>query len=157
MAKRDETRAEWLSPDGLLRVEGWAREGLTDEQIADNMGICRSTFYEWQKRNRAFVAAIKRGKAPVDVQVENALLKAALGYTQTVRKAVRSAEGYCYVDEEVYYPPQTAAQIFWLKNRRPDRWRDKPSPDTPREESVIDKLTKEFFELQNMKMDKSNT
>lgn len=158
MAKRDETREAWLAPDGLLRVEGWAREGLTDEQIADNMGICRSTFYEWQKRHRAFALAVKRGKAPVDVQVENALLKSALGYTQTVKKAVRSAEGYyCYVDEEVYFPPQTAAQIFWLKNRRPDRWRDKPAPETPREESIVDRLTRELIGIQSAKSDETNT
>lgn len=157
MAKRDETRSEWLSPDGLLRVEGWAREGLTDEQLAGNMGICRSTLYEWQKRNRAFAAAVKRGKVPVDIQVENALLKSALGYTQTVKKAVRNAEGYTYVDEEVYFPPQTAAQIFWLKNRRPDRWRDKPAPEAPREESIVDRLTRELIGIQSAKSDETNT
>lgn len=150
MAKRDELRARWMSPDGLIRIEGLAREGLTDEQLADKIGIARSTFYEWCKKHRKFADAIKCGKAPVDVQVENALLKSALGHKETVKKAVRSVDGIIYVDEEIYYPPQTAAQIFWLKNRRPDRWRDKPPvAETPHEESTVDKLIKMVFDLQN--------
>lgn len=131
---------EWLTPDGLLRVKGWARDGLTDEQIAvDKMGISKSTFYAWQNEFPEFSDAIKEGKAPVDNQVENALLKSALGHTVTVRKPIKvrtkrqlkdkgtiEEETIEYVDEEVYIPPQTVAQIFWLKNRRPNKWRDKP-------------------------------
>jgi transposase len=45
---------EWLTDEGLLLVEGWARDGLIDEQIAGNMGISTSTFYEWKKNTRSF-------------------------------------------------------------------------------------------------------
>ena len=121
---------EWLTEDGLTTVEGWARDGLTDEQIAHNIGIAERTFTDWKDRFPAISAALKKGKAPVDIQVENALLKRALGYDYeeitteifdmpdgTQRKHIRK------VTKMVV--PDTTAQIFWLKNRRPDKWRDK--------------------------------
>lgn len=129
---------EWLTPDGLLRIEGWARDGLSLAQIAHNVGVADSTFRRWKDENEALSAAIKRGNAPVDLEVENAMLKSALGHKETVRKAIKVktekqkvGEGKIveehieYVDEEVYIPPQVVAQIFWLKNRRPDKWKDK--------------------------------
>ena len=129
---------EWLTPDGLLRIEGWARDGLSLAQIAHNVGVADSTFRRWKEENEALSAAIKRGNAPVDLEVENAMLKSALGHKETVRKAIKVktekqkvGEGKIveehieYVDEEVYIPPQVIAQIFWLKNRRPDKWKDK--------------------------------
>lgn len=129
---------EWLTHDGLLRIEGWARDGLSLAQIAHNVGVADSTFRRWKEENEALSAAIKRGNAPVDLEVENAMLKSALGHKETVRKAIKVktekqkvGEGKIveehieYVDEEVYIPPQVVAQIFWLKNRRPDKWKDK--------------------------------
>lgn len=129
---------EWLTPDGLLRIEGWARDGLSLAQIAHNVGVADSTFRKWRDEHEAISAAIKRGNAPVDLEVENAMLKSALGHKETVRKAIKVktekqkvGEGKIveehieYVDEEVYIPPQVVAQIFWLKNRRPDKWKDK--------------------------------
>ena len=92
----------WLTPEGLLKLEGWARDGLTDEQIAKNIGITATTLYEWKNRFPEISDALKKGKEVVDYQVENALLNKALG-------------------------GDTTAQIFWLKNRRPDKWRDKPA------------------------------
>lgn len=74
---------EWLEPEGLLKIEGWARDGLTDEQIANNMGIRRETLIEWKKKYPNISNTIKRGKEVVDRQVENALLKRALGYSYT--------------------------------------------------------------------------
>ena len=129
---------EWLTHDGLLRIEGWARDGLSLAQIAHNVGVADSTFRRWKEENEALSAAIKRGNAPVDLEVENAMLKSALGHKETVRKAIKVktekqkvGEGKIveehieYVDEEVYIPPQVVAQIFWLKNRRPDKWKEK--------------------------------
>ena len=69
----------WLEPDGLLLLEGWARDGLTDEQIAHNMGINVKTLWTWKKNYDPSCSARKKGKAPVDIEVENALLKRALG------------------------------------------------------------------------------
>jgi len=83
-----------------LLAEGYARDGLTDLQIAEKLGISKNTFYIYVKKYSDFRDALKRGKAPVDQMVENALFKKALSGDIT-------------------------AMIFWLKNRRPDKWRDK--------------------------------
>ena len=71
---------EWIEPEGLLKLEGWARDGLTDEQISSNMGITTSTLYVWKNKYSEISEALKKGKEVVDRQVENALLKRALGY-----------------------------------------------------------------------------
>ena len=71
---------DWITEEGLLKIEGWARDGLTDEQIAHNMGISPSTLYEWKKKYPEISEALKKGKEVVDREVENALLKRALGY-----------------------------------------------------------------------------
>ena len=140
--------AEWLTEEGLLRIEGWARDGLIDEQIAHNMGIAYSTFRDWCGKFPALSAALKKGKAPVDIEVENALLKRALGQIVKVKKPIKlkhkgqipgkgliEEERIEYAEEEVYIPPDTTAQIFWLKNRKPGRWRDKveSAPDAGNE------------------------
>lgn len=119
----------WLSPDGLLKLEAWARDGLTDEQIAENIGINPATLYDWKKKYPEISEALKKGKEVVDIEVENALLKRALGYEYTETKTEEYiVEGVPVkrvtktVKEVV---PDTTAQIFWLKNRRPKQWRDK--------------------------------
>lgn len=116
----------WLTPEGLLKLEGWARDGLTDEQIAYNMGICRDTLIQWKKRYSDISDTLKKGKEVVDRQVENALLKRALGYKYTEVTKER-VEGGFIVTKEVTKEvvPDTTAQIFWLKNRKPNEWRDK--------------------------------
>lgn len=124
--------AEWLTPEGLIKLEGWARDGLTDEQIAQNIGINTSTLYDWKKKYPEISESLKRGKEVVDRQVENALLKRALGYTidevtQEWGEDPVTGEPHMIitkiVSKEVH--PDTTAQIFWLKNRKPDMWRDK--------------------------------
>ena len=84
----------------MLLLEAWARDGLTDEQIADKMGISVATLYNWKKEHLEILEALKKGKEVVDVEVENALLNLAKSGNVT-------------------------AIIFWLKNRRPNVWRDK--------------------------------
>lgn len=117
---------EWLEADGLTKLEAWARDGLTEQQIATNMGICWDTLHVWKQRFPEILRALKKGKEVVDIQVENALLKRAMGYTsvEIIRERVGSE---LVVVKEITkeVPPDTTAQIFWLKNRRPDAWRDK--------------------------------
>lgn len=118
---------EWLTPDGLLRLEGWARDGLTDEQIAHNAGISPSTLYDWKGKFPELSEALKHGKDVVDRQVENALLKRALGYSYTeVRVEESEKDGQKVTRTKKFIPPDTTAQIFWLKNRKPAQWRDRP-------------------------------
>ena len=123
---------EWLTEEGLLQLEAWARDGLTDEQISANMGVNVATLYRYKQSYCEICNALKRGKEVVDIQVENALLKRALGYTykEVTREKVFNPETGQYelmptkeVTKEVV--PDTTAQIFWLKNRRPEQWRDK--------------------------------
>jgi len=123
---------KWLEPDGLLLLEGWARSGLTDEQIAKNMGICVATLYNWKSRHLEILEALKKGKEVVDYQVENALLTRASGCTVTeeiqelVQDPKTGKQELVTVKKIIKeLPPDTTAAIFWLKNRQPDKWRDK--------------------------------
>ena len=123
---------EWLTDEGLLKLEAWARDGLTDEQIAHNMGIVPKTLYRWKAQNSQICHTLKKGKEVVDIQVENALLKRALGYkyketTREQRFNQQTEEFEFIVTKEVTkeVAPDTTAQIFWLKNRKPAEWRDR--------------------------------
>lgn len=91
----------WLTKEGLTLLTGWAMDGLTNEGIAEKMKVPITTFYRWQKDEPVIKTALRAGKDVVDYRVEGSLLKAALSGNVT-------------------------AQIFWLKNRRPDKWRDQP-------------------------------
>lgn len=119
---------EWLEQDSLLMVEGWARQGLTDEQIAKNIGISKSTFYDWLKKFPDISNALKKGKAPVDFEVENALLKRALGFeyeeTETIIEEVDGKQKKRIKKIKKVALPETSAAIFWLKNRKPEQWRN---------------------------------
>lgn len=123
---------DWLTEDGLLKVQGWARDGLSNEQIAHNMGVSAKTLCEWQNRFGEFRNAIKKGKEVVDREVENALLKRAMGY-ETVEEVEEPVEDKdtglteMRVTKRVkkQIAPDVTAQIFWLKNRKPDDFRDK--------------------------------
>ena len=113
---------EWLTEEGLIQIEGWARDGLIDEQIATNVGVSYSTFRDWKKRFPALSAVLKRGKEVVDRQVENALLKTAIGYVYEEETVTNAGD---VVVVKKYSKPNTTAQIFWLKNRKRNQWTDK--------------------------------
>ena len=97
----------WLTPEGLLKLEGWARDGLTDEQIAQNIGISRSTLNAWKERYSDISDTLKKGKEVVDRKVENALLKRALGYTY-------NAVSYTHLD---VYKRQGLCRLFPMCRR----------------------------------------
>lgn len=130
----------WITEDGLTKIQGWARDGLIDKQIAKNMGVAESTLRNWKNNFPEIAEALRKGKEVVDREVENALFKSAIGFMQKVKKPVRireveydpisgkkirESEKWVQVEEEIYVPPQVTAQIFWLKNRKPDQWREK--------------------------------
>lgn len=125
---------EWLENDKLILLEGWARDGLTDEQIAKNIGINRTTLYDWKKKEVNIADALKRGKEVIDFEVENALLKKALGYTITIKEEKLDKDGFVHtLEKDVHIPPDTTAQIFWLKNRKPNNWKDRVETDEDKE------------------------
>lgn len=123
----------WLTPEGLIKLEGWARDGLTDEQIAHNMGIRRETLIDWKKKHPNISNTLKRGKEVVDYEVENALLKKALGYKVKEQKALNDGR---IIEIEKEVPGDVTAQIFWLKNRKPKTWKDKREDEEKATEGV---------------------
>lgn len=123
---------DWITEDGLLKVQGWARDGLSNEQIAHNIGITFQTLYKWQDKYSELREALKKGKEVVDREVENALLKRAMGYetVEEVEEPVEdkeTGEVQMRVTKRVkkQVAPDVTAQIFWLKNRKPAEFRDK--------------------------------
>ena len=135
--------ADWLTPEGLLKIEGWARDGLTDEQIAKNIGISRSTLNVWKDRYSDISDALKKGKDIIDRQVENALLKRALGYEyEEVKEKFEDGVITERTVAKKEVVPDTTAQIFWLKNRKPDKWRDKPAYEDTSELDKLDAILK---------------
>lgn len=137
----------WLTSEGLLKIEGWARDGLTDEQIAENMSIGYSTLQTWKVKYQDIQDTLKKGKEVVDRQVENALLKRALGYEYEEVK--EKFEGGVLTERTVTKKeviPDTTAQIFWLKNRKRDVWTDRQNIELsqPIDDSI--KEMEEYFE-----------
>ena len=116
--------------DKLILIQGMARNGLTQQQIADNLGISIDTLIENKKKYPEFNDALKKGKEVIDFEVENALLKRALGYEyeeETYENGILTKK----VKKQV--PPDTTAQIFWLKNRKPNNWKDRVETDEDKE------------------------
>lgn len=137
---------EWLTDEGLLKLSAWARDGLTDDQIANNMGISRSTLYEWKRKYSDISDALKIGKEVADIAVENALYKRAVGYTaEDTRTKIVAGEEIERIITQREIPPDITAIIYWLKNRKPDQWRDKPIAGADKsEDDIVQKLTEVF-------------
>lgn len=123
---------KWLAADGISIISEWASTGLTDAQISHNMGISVSTLNEWKRRFPQIMDALKKGKIVADQEVENAMYKSAIGYyveEEVQELSFEAATGNSKLittkRSKKWCPPSVTAQIFWLKNRQPDRWRDK--------------------------------
>lgn len=107
---------DWLDDDKLILLAGWARDGLTNEQIANNIGINPKTLYEWKNKESKIRNILKANREVIDYQVENALLQNALDGNVT-------------------------AQIFWLKNRKKNEWREKIElPTNPEQLNKVQEL-----------------
>lgn len=166
---------QWLSHEGLVRIEGWARDGLTDEQIAHNMGISRSTLNDWKNKFSDISDTLKRGKEVIDREVENSLLNRASGMVVVDKqyKMVHIDDDILKVKRKMFenewkldhpeatlkeckeaaiqnvpeykrikifethheLPPDTTAAMFWLKNRKPNEYRDKSFQDLNKAQS----------------------
>lgn len=139
-------------------IEGWARQGLTDEQIAKNMGIKKSTFYDWLKKYPDISESLKKGKAPVDFEVENALYKRAVGFKyeeiETVEEEVDGVFKTRVKRTQKTALPDTSAIIFWLKNRKPEQWRKMNPVVENKLKAETEKLLKEAQSLETNEVGK---
>lgn len=129
---RSKRLEEWTKPDNLLLLEGWSRSGLTQDQIAKNMGVSLATLKNWKNSNLAILTALKNKKEVADFEVENSLFKSANGYfvdETTTEKMLDVDSGKLVVVREKtvrrFIPANPTSQIFWLKNRKPEEWKDK--------------------------------
>lgn len=110
------------------------RLGATDIEIADFFAVDVRTLYRWKSDYEEFCQALKEAKAEADTRVQESLYHRATGYSHDAVKIFNGQDGVVTVPFREHYPPDTTAAIFWLKNRQPDRWRDKgpgESADNP--------------------------
>lgn len=120
---------EWLTENGLLRIESWASDGLTNEDIAHNMGITRQTLNNWCKKYNSIFDALKKGREPVVRKLENSLIKKAQGFeyeeVTTEMWIDDNGEKRQKVSKHKKYSvPDTSAAIFLLKNYKPNKYRN---------------------------------
>jgi transposase-like protein len=118
----------WTEPEQIDLIKCWARDGLTESDIAGKIGINRKTLYLWKAQNPQFAEALRSGKDYIDYQVESALLKAALGTTVTETRIIGKMKGGEMVDvvkEKITreIPPNVLACQTWLFNRRREKWK----------------------------------
>lgn len=120
----------WLTDDGLELIKNWSRNTFTKSEIADRMGVNLNTLLKWQKQYVEINKAMNVTREIVDFQVENAVLKAALGYKTkeikvTVGKKVVNGEMVEMLKETTVkeVPPNIKAAMFWLNNRKFDDWK----------------------------------
>jgi hypothetical protein len=124
-------RPSKYKPEFVLQAAKLCRLGATDRELADFFEVTESTLNLWKSEHPEFSESLKRGKAESDERVEQSLYRRALGYSHDAVKILMTKDGDVYREEYVeHYPPDTTACIFWLKNRRPDLWRDKFDVDT---------------------------
>ena len=129
---------KWISESGVSCLSAWARRGLTKEEIAQNMGISRSTLHEWERKYPHISDALTCGRDEADCAVENALFKKTQGYNVMVQKTFKIKRVIFDTDtgrkleereelqtgyDEVHVPADEKAQEFWLYNRKPSEWK----------------------------------
>lgn len=118
----------WRTKAGLEQIESWASEGLTDKEMSKKMGIGRTTFYDYIKKYPNISDSLKKGKKLIDCKVEQKLFNKCMGTKTTkVIKELNKDTGELVITKEITeeVAPDTTAIIYWLKNRKPEMWKDK--------------------------------
>ncbi len=115
----------------VKEAEKLAKLGATDNDIANFFEVDPATIWRWKKEHDAFCNALKRGKQLADDTVQDRLFKRATGYSHAAVKVFMpaGAEKPVYAPYIEHFPPDPTSMIFWLKNRRPDEWREKVELD----------------------------
>ena len=122
---------KWLEPENLTLLQGWRRDGLEIQQIAEIIGVRRQTLYDWCMKYKEIGDALKKGDEICLYEVENKLYKRAVGYdvTEVDQTETTTPDGLVTITKHVrkrHIPPDLGSICFILKNRRPEKWRDRP-------------------------------
>jgi hypothetical protein len=123
-------RPSAFRPEHVEQARKLAKLGAVDKEIADFFGVSEQTLNNWKVAHPEFLESLKEGKAAADAEVASKLFHRATGYEHP-EVHVSNYQGAITLTPLVkHYPPDTTAAIFWLKNRRPDLWRDKVEQQT---------------------------
>lgn len=124
-------RPSKYKPEYAEKARKLCEQGCTNREVAEFFQVDESTIRNWSHEHVEFFQALKLGKAASDDRVEQSLFRRAVGYEHDATKILLTKEGDVITENYVeHYPPDTTACIFWLKNRRPDLWRDKFDVET---------------------------
>lgn len=128
-----------------------AAEGKTDVQVAEILNVSEPTIYNWQRKNEDLLLSYRAAKHKANEMVEASLFQRAMGYQHEAEKIFFDSKSLSTIREKYteHYPPDTAAMQFWLKNRDPDRWKDKTEVKTEGEIKTITETPAE--QLQRIK------
>ena len=118
-------RPSKFKPEFVAQAEKLCRLGATDIEVADFLEVDVRTLYRWKGEHEAFCQALKAGKEVSDERVERSLFARATGYEHDEVDIRVVDKAIVQTPIRKYYPPDTTAAIFWLKNRKPAEWRDK--------------------------------
>ena len=125
MAESKRGRPSKFDKLNLDQVRKVAQKGWTDEEMADFFEVARSTWYKWKVDFPEFSDALKEWKNCADEIIERSLFERATGYSHPEEKIFQCDGNVIRADTIKHYPPDPTSMIFWLKNRKPDDWRDK--------------------------------
>jgi len=142
-----------LSEADLARVLKYLQKGATIQEVAEFLEIHRDTVHDWMNNHKEFSDIIKNGRDMADDKVEQSFFKRATGFTKKVEEVHRGE----VVRVKKYFPPADVPGIFWLKNRRPGRWKDKQVIEHEGGVEIgdaRDRLLERIMELKKSKEDK---
>lgn len=121
---------EWLSEEKLNQIKSWKGEGISHEQLAERIGINRTTLYSWISKYPEIAQVVKEGQERTVQYIENALMRKINGYTLRDTKRYKTTDKDGNVVERIEVTekevgPDTTAIIFALKTKDPERWNEK--------------------------------
>lgn len=151
VAKRATGRPSRYKPEYVEQAQKLCKLGMIDKELAEFFGVSEQTLNTWKKAHPEFLESLKGGKALADAEVAAKLFRRATGYEHP-EDDIRAINGEIVITPTIkHYPPDTTAAIFWLKNRQPKRWRDKPEGDG--DESSAPTPVKVVVEVQDARAD----
>ncbi|MDD4564237.1 MAG: transposase [Eubacteriales bacterium] len=132
MGLRSKNNTKWLTNvfPRLAEIRDWCLEGKTNEQMCELLGISQDSWYTYMKEHEELNSLVYAAKSVIDSQVENAVLKSALGFEyeeiKTIIEEDRNGKKRTRIEKvKRYMPPNASAQAFWLRNRKKEEWGDK--------------------------------